>query len=137
MPIHKMHFEDGVFASKSVGYLDNVDARMWANALRTHADNSPFPITAVLDVLEVNRICPTVTQILTTALTNPNVRMVVLATGGSISAQKARVIDQLSQIPGLRVASELGDARHMAQRTPAYAKAGVGSYNVSSFALAY
>jgi hypothetical protein len=133
MPIHKMQFEDGVFAAKSVGYLDNVDARMWANALRTHAENSPFPITAVLDILEVSRICPTVTQILTTALNNPNVRMVVLATGTSISAQKAKIIDQLCQLQSLRIAADVEDARRLAgvQRV-ALAKVGAGSY--ASFA---
>lgn len=137
MPIHKMQFEDGVFTAKSVGYMDNVDARMWANALRTHAEGSPFPITAVLDVLEVSRICPTVTQILTTALDNPNIRMVVLATGSSISAQKARVIDQLCQLQGLRIAAEVEDARRLAGvNRVGFAKIGAGSGAVSSFTMA-
>ncbi len=114
MPIHKMHLEDGVFFAKPVGYLDNVDARMWVNALRTHAEKSAMPITAVVDMLEVSRICPTVPQLFATAASHPNIRMIVLATGDSISAQKARVIDQISQIQDVRVASGVDDARKLA-----------------------
>lgn len=44
MPIHNMNFESGVFFTRAVGYVDDVDVRLWATSLKNHDDNAAFII---------------------------------------------------------------------------------------------
>ncbi len=100
VPIHKMSFDDGMFFARQVGYIDYVDARMWANALGNHAENSGEPIMAVVDMLEVDRLCPTVIEVFETVLDKANVLGIVLVTGASIPVFTShRIAPQYSSIP--------------------------------------
>lgn len=124
MPIHKMNFEGGVFYAKQVGYVDNVDARMWANALSNYAQKAAGQVTAIVDMTEVERFCPTVVKIFNDLAANvPNLVSVGLTTSDQMASRNAKIIDKLSGIPNIRFFSSM-DAAHdhaVAQmRQPAY-----------------
>jgi hypothetical protein len=134
MPIHKMTFEGNTFNAKAVGYFDNMELRLWANALNNHANT---PIVAVLDMVEVSRLCPTVTKIFTEAFKNPNMRGIALVISDSMASQNMRVIDKLGEISGLRVFMTDEEAHRFASaRLSALSvKAGWNGATVSSFAF--
>jgi hypothetical protein len=140
MPIHKMTLEGDVFVARAVGYLDNMDAKLWANALQNHAGNSLLPIAAVMDMVEVNRLCPTVTKIFSEISRNPNMRAVAIVISDSMASQNARVIDKLGEIPGVRVFPTHEEANRFARSrltAPAVVGSGWGAATVSSFAFAF
>lgn len=114
MPIHKMNLDDGVFFAKQVGYIDHVDARMWANALKNHARNSDIPIMAVVDMTEVDRLCPTAIKEFSASLQAGNVLGVLLVTGDSMASRNARVLSKLDELNGVRVFPTLDEARRFA-----------------------
>lgn len=138
MPIHRMTFEDQCFTAKAVGYFDNTELRLWANALNNHAESQSLPIVAVVDMVEVNRLCPTVTKIFTEAFKNPKMKGIALVMSDSMASQNMRVIDKLSDIPGVRVFATQEEAQRFARSrlsTPTV-KAGWGGATVSAFAFA-
>lgn len=138
MPIHKMNFADGVFYAKQVGYVDNVDAKMWANALNKYAHGSTEPIIALVDAVEVNRLCPSVVKMFEDVLASPNVVGIAIATGDFVTSQKARVASTLSEIKGVRVFPEVSEAREYAQgRANSLLKKGWASSGVTSFSFAF
>src|SRR5690606_27115527 len=110
MPIHRMNFENGIFAAKQVGYFDNLDGRMWANALHTHAKNDLLPLVAVVDIVEVSRICPTLVKTLTEVSKLPNLNGIAFILDPSMTSQHARIIEKLSEIPNLRFFQSSEDA---------------------------
>lgn len=114
MPIHQMNYENGVFFAKQVGYLDNVDVRMWANALSNHAQDASTPVVAVVDMVEVNRICSTMPRIITDLLTAARIRGVVLVIGDSASSQTTRIISKLSDLGRVCVFPTFDEARRFA-----------------------
>ena len=116
MPIHKMNFEGGVFFAKQVGYIDNVDVRMWANALGNHAGEAGMPVVAVVDMREVDRLCPTVLKVFSGILKIGNLRGVALVTSDMMASRNARVIEKLAQLPSVLVFSTLDDARQYASK---------------------
>lgn len=132
MPIHKMNLDNGVFFTKQVGYLDHVDARMWANALKKYAKSSDVPIMAVVDMTEVDRLCPTVLKEFTTALQTSNVLGISLITGDVMASRKAPIIGKLGELPGVRFFPTVDEARRYAQ---ARLRPSVGSYTASSVRL--
>lgn len=103
MPIHKMSCEDGVFTAKTVGYFDSVDGRMWANALRNYAKNDLTPLVAIVDMSEVNRICPTVIKAIVEAARTPNLQAIAVVLDTSMASQNARLLDKLMDVANLRV----------------------------------
>lgn len=114
MPIHKMSLDDGVFFAKQVGYIDHVDARMWANALKNHAKTSDSPIMAVVDMTEVDRLCPTAIKEFTSSLQAVNILGVLLVTGDSMASRNSRVLGKLNELNGVRVFPTLDEARRFA-----------------------
>lgn len=103
MPIHKMSYEDGVFIAKAVGYFDNVDGRMWATALRNHAKNDYLPLAAVIDIAEVNRICPTVIKTITDSMRISNFSGIGLVVDSSMASINARALEKLIELPNVRI----------------------------------
>lgn len=133
MPIHTMQNRDGVFFAKQVGYVDRVDARMWANALQTYATASDFPIVALVDMSEVDRLCPTTIKIFSNVLAAYNVQGVMLVAGDHLVSRNANVINKLAEIPGLRIFPNLRDALHFAQSR---LQPNFGAYTTYSIAAA-
>jgi hypothetical protein len=134
MPIHKMTLEGNTFIAKAVGYFDNMELRLWANALNNHADT---PVAAVLDMVEVSRLCPTVTKIFIEAFKNPNMKAITIVMSDSMASQNMRVIDKLGEISGVRIFSTLEEAQRFtkARLTAPPVKAGWNGATVSSFAF--
>lgn len=134
MPIHRMSFDNGIFQSKNVGYFDNLDGRMWANALKKHATNDLLPLVAIIDIVEVNRICPTLVKIMGDVAKTPNLNAIAFIVDPSMTSQHSRVIDKLSDIPNLRFFSNYEDAYRFAKGR---LQVTVGSSVSSSFAYAF
>lgn len=114
MPIHKMNYDDGIFSAKTVGYVDNVDGRMWSNALRNYAKNDMYVLSAVIDMVEVNRICPTVIKAIAEAARIPNIGAIAIVIDSSMSSQNVRVIEKLADLSNVRVFFSFEDARRYA-----------------------
>jgi hypothetical protein len=133
-----MTLESDLFVAKAVGYLDNTDLKLWSNALNNHASGNLFPIAAVVDMVEVNRLCPTVSKIIAEVVKNPNMRGVAVVISDSMMSQNARIIDKLGDIPGVRVFPTQEEAYRFAKaRLSAPAVVGSrGGMTVTSFAFA-
>ncbi len=115
MPIHNMNFEGGVFFAKQVGYVDDVDARMWMSALKKYANASHSPIVALVDMREVDRLCPTVLRIFTAIQDMGNVIGIALIASEQMNSRNAQVMSKLSVMGGLRVFSTLDEGRSFAR----------------------
>lgn len=114
MPLHKMSLEGDVFFAKAVGYLDNMDGRMWANALQNHVGGHLLPMAAIIDMIEVDRICPTVTKIVAESIKLSNLRGIAIVVNPTMASQNTRVIDKLSEMSGVSMFSSMEDARRYA-----------------------
>jgi hypothetical protein len=110
MPIHRMSFENGLFFAQHVGYLDHIDVSTWADALSCHAQNSEVPVMAVVDMLGVDRVCPTMPQVVTTLLQMSNVLGIALVTSDLMTSRNAPVFDELKALPGVRLFSTMDKA---------------------------
>jgi len=131
MPIHKMNFDGGIFYAKQVGYIDNVDARMWSSAVGKYAKGADAPIMAVVDMTEVDRLCPTVIKTLQKTLNDGNLIGIVLITSDMMASRNARVMGKMGALDHVRVFSSFDDAHAYVQAnlrptfgaTPAYVSA--------------
>jgi len=137
MPINTMNFKDGVFYAEPVGYFDNVDGRMWANALKNYATKHPAPIVAIVDIHHVDRMCSTLAKILSTISQHENVLAIAITTGETMSSRHDRILQKLTDISNLRVFTRLSDAEHyvMSQMNPmfgAYTSQSVMVYQFAS-----
>lgn len=115
MPIHTMNFDNSTFFAIPVGYFDNVDGRMWANALKNHAKKSPTPVVAVLDTSNVERMCSTLPKVFINALAYDNVLAIAIATSENMCSRHARVLNKLADVRDLRIFMSLTDAESFAQ----------------------
>ena len=123
MPIHTMNFTDRVFYAKPVGYWDNVDGRMWANAFKTHMKASTAPIVGMVDIEQVDRICSTIPKLLgELLLMNPDIIGLVFVTGQNISSQNSRALDKIYQLDRVKMVTTVSEAQAFAMRnlTPSF-----------------
>lgn len=114
MPINTMSFNNNIFFTVPVGYFDNIDGRMWANALKTHAKKSASPVVALLDTRGVDRMCATLPKLLINALSYENVLAIGIVTSESMSSRHDRVLKQLIGMRDLRIFMSLADAEMFA-----------------------
>lgn len=114
MPIHNMNYDSGIFFAKQVGYVDHVDIRMWHNALNKYASASDTSTVAVIDMRQIDRLCPTVTKIFTTALAIPNVVGIALIVSDAMYSRNDRVFKSLSELSGIRIFSNLDEGQTFA-----------------------
>lgn len=110
-----MNFEGGVFFAKQVGYVDDVDARMWMNALKKYASGSDSPIVALVDMREVDRLCPTVLRVFSSLQSMDNLMGVALIASEQMNSRNAQVMSKLSAINGVRVFSTIDEGRSFAR----------------------
>ncbi|PJF29846.1 MAG: hypothetical protein CUN52_06305 [Phototrophicales bacterium] len=136
MPIHNMNFEGGVFFAKQVGYVDDVDARMWMNALKKYASANNTPIVALVDMREVDRLCPTVLRVFNSLQGMDNVMGVALIASEQMNSRNAQVMSKLSAISGLRVFSTLDEGRSFARMRLNPTVGGYTTATAYSFAFA-
>ncbi len=115
MPIHRMNLSNGVFTAKQVGYVDKTDGQMWSNTLRTHAKRDPLPMTAVVDMTEATRICPTFVKWTQDVMKQSNVTAVAVVIDMNMASLHERVISKLSQVDRVRVFYSLDEAHDYAR----------------------
>jgi hypothetical protein len=135
-----MSLEGEVFFTRAVGYMDNLDGKMWANALHNHAETRLLPIAAIIDMVEVNRLCPTVTKTINEIIKTASIRAVGIVISDSMISQNARMIDKLGEIPGVRIFATYEDAERFASArlsAPAPARGGMATVSAFSFAGAF
>lgn len=132
-----MSLEGDVFFTRAVGYMDNLDGKMWANALQNHAETRLLPIAAIIDMVEVNRLCPTVTRTISEIVKSTSIRAVGIVISDVMISQNARVIDKLGEIPGVRIFATYEDAERFTTArlsAPAPMRGGVATVSAFSFA---
>ena len=134
MPIHRMALEDHVFVTRQVGYVDHVDNRMWSNALSNYANSSDSPLMALLDVTDVDRLCPTILKVVNSIITNGNVLGIAIVTGDLMASRNANILSKLSQLPNVRVFSTYEDALRFAD---GYLHPTIGNYGNSTMFVAW
>ena len=110
MPIHTMHLTDRIFFAQPVGYMDNVDARMIASALKKYARTSTAPIVGIMDTQQVDRMCSTVPKMIAETLANGDILEVVIVIGQSFASQNARVVDKLSKLDRVKIVGTVEEA---------------------------
>lgn len=115
MPIHNMNFEGGIFFTKQVGYVDDVDGRMWMNALKKYSNASLSPVVALVDMREVDRLCPTVLRVFSALKDMGNVMGVAIIASEQMNSRNAQVMSKLSMMGGLRVFATMDEARSFAR----------------------
>lgn len=115
MPIHNMAFDSGLFIARQVGYVDDVDARMWGSALKKHARGADGAIIALIDMREVERLVPTLTKVFSTALALPNLMGIIVVASDQMSSRNARVMGNLCDHSSVRVFSTMDEAMAFAR----------------------
>jgi hypothetical protein len=133
MPIHTMRLKDGVFFARQVGYVDNVDVRMWGSALEKYAAASPLPIMAVIDLGEADRVCPTVIREISSVLAVSHLMGVAIAAGDNMASRNAQVLSTLGALRGVRVFATLQEAREYADNRLNAVSGGFVTCNSVSF----
>lgn len=111
MPIHTMNFENGVFYAKQVGYFDSVDVTMWANALSNHAKRSGMSIMVIMDVTQVDRMCPTMTKAIKKAAGNGELLGVAIIASEMMASRNERVMSKLGALENVRLFNSMESAR--------------------------
>jgi hypothetical protein len=91
MPITDYSFQDRIFFAKESGVISASDATEWANRLVEHAKQSPQPIVAVVDALEVTRMVVQAYDIFSKASFTPNVLAVVVTTNTVMSVSSKAI----------------------------------------------
>lgn len=109
MPIHNMSFDDGVFFARQVGYVDQVDGRMWGSALKKWSKTSDTPIVAIVDMQDVERLCPTLVKAFSNVLASGNIVGIAVITSDLMTSRNDRVLSKLDNLDGVRVFSAVGD----------------------------
>ncbi|GAB4326604.1 MAG: hypothetical protein Kow00117_13860 [Phototrophicales bacterium] len=109
MPIHNMHFESGVFFTRAVGYVDDVDLRLWATSLKHHTKKSDSPVVALVDLREADRLSPTMLKILVSTLQSGNVLAIGLITSDTMNSRNASIISKIGALQGLRMFTNIDD----------------------------
>lgn len=133
MPIHKMHYEDGVFYTQTTGYFDNTDARMWLKAFQNYAAASDSPIIGVIDVRDAERLCSTIPKLLKDVLPHGNILHLVVTMGGS----QSRTLDKIVQMNKVKVVFTAEDAQRFAQTNvrPSFGMNSSNAYSMYAVAV--
>ncbi len=132
MPVHKMALDGSVFFAKQVGYIDSVDLRLWANALENYAKSNDRPLIALIDLVEVDRLCPTVIKVFTTLMKSPNVIGISIVTGESMASRNAAVMRKISEMRNVRIFNSMVEAQHFSKER---ANPQFGMFTLESAAL--
>jgi hypothetical protein len=92
MPIVDMRFENGIFFAREYGQIEEGDAQLWADTLRSYAQASPAPIVVLVDAREVTAVTRAAGEVFAQATQTPNVRVSAVAAGSAVMAQVSRNI---------------------------------------------
>ncbi len=115
MSISNYAFENRIFSCKESGRISGDDAKTWAEKLREHATQSPTPIVALVDALEVRQVSRAALEIFAKASYTPNVLAVVVATNAPVEVT-ATNIGLLGKPHQTLVFSTLAAAQEQAQK---------------------
>ncbi len=91
MPVCDISFENSVFFSREVGYVDANDAKTWAEALLRYAKASDVPIISLVDARQATSISTEARRIFALAAETPNVRIAAVATNTLLVTQQSRM----------------------------------------------
>jgi hypothetical protein len=116
MPIHNMHYENQLFFTRQEGYVDNVDGRMWATALKNHARTADQPVIAVVDITATERLCPTLVKTIGQTLNGENIAGIVFIAGDNVAGHSPRVMGKLAALHHVHVVTTQEDA-HLKARS--------------------
>ncbi len=97
MPIHDMHFENGIFHATQSGRLDGLDAQAFVEAMRHYAESSEQPIVVLVDARKVESVSPQASLIFMQGSSTPNVKMAVIATERRETFVQARTVSMMSE----------------------------------------
>jgi hypothetical protein len=113
MPIINYTFENRIFFAQETGDISPEDARTWAEKLKESADQSPAPIVAFVDALEVKQVSLPALDIFSKASFTRGVLAVVVATNIKTELT-ARNIGLLGKRKQTMVFGSLAEAREYA-----------------------
>lgn len=115
MPISNMYFKDGIFFAKESGIVNEADAREWVAELKRYAQESPVPIIALVDALEVTAITRTAEQVFAEGSKTANVRLSSVAAGSAMMAQVSRNISLRAKRGSSYIFMKMEEARRFAE----------------------
>lgn len=130
-----MNIENQVMTARTVGYFDNMDGRTWANAVRANT-----PLVVILDLQEVDRICPTLVKVMAEVSRTAGLRSVLLVVSSTMSSQTARMVDKLAEYGNVRALPSYEEAEQQARITVSKAQSKAAAVSFArgfSFAAAW
>jgi len=137
MPIHTMNYENRVFFAKPVGYVDNVDARLWIKALTNHADKSDVPIMGIVDLSQADQLCPTNAKLIArTIAEHTNLLGVAFVTSEMMASRNDRVVSKLGKVSGVRIFNTLSEAQSYAENSMTSSFGAFASCRAASYVFA-
>jgi hypothetical protein len=114
MPITQMKFENGIFFAYEEGRISKEDAKIWAKQAALYAANSPTPIVALVDALNVVYISTDARKVFVRASRIPNVKCAAVAAKNIVTEQTAKIIGLMADDGHTYVFSTLSEAHRFA-----------------------
>ena len=96
MPIINIHFEEGVFYCKEVGEITPDDAVRWAHHAERFAEESPYPIVALIDATECTFVTAKARAIFARASSMPNLAHAAVAVSDFKVKQSVQLIAMMA-----------------------------------------
>lgn len=132
MPIHKMNHSDGIFFAKPVGYFDSIDGKMWSNAFKNYAKNSYLSIGAIMDMTEVDRVCPTLMKVFGEIVKLDPLVATALIIDPNMYSRNSRVIDKIATYRNVQVFHSRIEAENYVNTRLTVGSATVSTYSFST-----
>lgn len=121
MPITDIDFSNGIYYAKETGYITREDAELWAKYARKFAAESPTPIVALVDALDVTAIANEARQIFVKAAKTPNLKISAIASNAPIPTTATRIIGMMVDKDHTNVFPTFEEALRFARQHAAYA----------------
>jgi hypothetical protein len=114
MPIHDMHFANGIFFAREVGHINRADAELWLQQVRRYTAESPTPIVALIDAREVTHVAVQARRLFVIASKLPNFRVTAIAAKSVGNMQTSRIIGMMAERDHTHVFETFEEAYHFA-----------------------
>ncbi len=100
MPVVDIQFQNDILFASEIGYVTADDAQEWVEALNQYAQQSPTPISLLVDASQATTICNDARKIFAKASDTPNVRVsaIVVNPANMRGAQHSRITAMLASI---------------------------------------
>lgn len=130
-----MNHSGGIFYAKPVGYFDNIDGKMWSNAVKKYANDNYASVGLVIDMTEVDRVCPTLVKVFAEIAKLDNMTASAIVIDPNMYSRNSRVIDKIAQYRNVQVFHTMLDAEDFVDSRLATGATPFATFSTSNFAF--